>query len=126
MGEIRTHKDLLVWQKSIDFVVDMYEITKSFPQSELFSLTNQIRRCVTSIPANIAEGSGRKGNRELVQFLYISLGSASELETHLIIAQRLHYIDINTFEKTTNNLTEIMKMLSGLIKTIKHKETNNS
>ena len=84
--EIQTHKDLIVWQKGIDFVVDIYEITKLFPQSELFALTNQIRRCATSIPANIAEGSGRKGNREFVQFLHISLGSATELETFLIIA----------------------------------------
>ena len=60
MQEIRTHKDLLVWQRSIDLVVSIYEVTRSFPQSELFSLTSQIRRCATSIPANIAEGSGRR------------------------------------------------------------------
>ena len=92
MQEIRTHKDLLVWQRSIDLVVSIYEVTRSFPQSELFSLTSQIRRCATSIPANIAEGSGRRGNNEFKQFLYIALGSATELETHLILSEKLGYI----------------------------------
>jgi len=115
---IKTHKDLIVWQKSVDFVVDVYELTKNFPQSELFALTSQIRRSATSIPANIAEGSGRKGNKEFIQFLHISLGSATELETHLIISERLSYINKGQFEKLNASLTEIIKMLSGLIKSI--------
>ena len=73
-------------------VVSIYEVTRSFPQSELFSLTSQIRRCATSIPANIAEGSGRRGNNEFKQFLYIALGSSIELETHLILSEKLGYI----------------------------------
>lgn len=112
---------MLVWQKSIDFVVDIYAVTKSFPNSELFALTNQIRRCVTSIPANIAEGSGRKGSKEFVHFLHIALGSATELETFLIIAQRLNYINNSTFEKLNTALTEIIRMIAGLIKSIINK-----
>ena len=123
MENIRTHKDLLVWQKSIDFVVEIYEITKSFPKSELFALTNQIRRCVTSIPANIAEGSGRKGHKEFIQFLHIALGSSTELETFLIISKRLNYIDENIFEKLNEQLTEIIRMLTGLIKSINKNNT---
>ncbi|MDL2262993.1 four helix bundle protein [Bacteroidales bacterium OttesenSCG-928-I21] len=115
---IKTHKDLKVWQKSIDFVTNIYNVTKFYPQSEVFSLTNQIRRCAISIPANIAEGSGRKGNKEFKQFLHISLGSATELETYLIISERLEYINKDTFEILNNSLTEIIRMLSGLIKSI--------
>ena len=121
MESIRTHKDLLVWQKSINFVVEVYEQTNLFPKSELFALTNQIRRCVTSIPANIAEGSGRKGNKEFVQFLHIALGSSTELETFLIISKKLNYIDENTFEKLNEQLSEIIRMLIGLIKSINKK-----
>ncbi len=121
---IKTHKDLIVWQKSIDFVVEVYEKTKAFPQSELFALTNQVRRCVTSIPANIAEGSGRKGNREFVQFLHISLGSAVELETFLIIALRLGYLNEENFKQLDTILSEITKMLTSLIKSLKTKQQN--
>ena len=88
MTDIKTHKDLLVWQKSIDLVLFIYELTKRYPKEELYAITNQTRRSVTSIPANIAEGSGRRGKSEFIQFLHIALGSASELETFLIIAQK--------------------------------------
>ena len=117
--EIRTHKDLLVWQRSIDLAVSIYEATRSFPQSELFSLTNQIRRCATSIPANIAEGAGRRGNNEFKQFLYIALGSSIELETHLILSEKLGYIKEGDFNRLNDSLAEIIRMLSGLIKSLK-------
>ena len=123
MENIRTHKDLLIWQKSIDFVVEVYGITNLFPKSELFALTNQIRRCVTSIPANIAEGSGRKGNKEFVQFLHIALGSSTELETFLIISKKLNYINDNIFEKLNEQLSEIIRMLIGLIKSLNKNNT---
>ena len=103
-------------------MVDIYETTNSFPQSELFALTNQIRRCATSISGNIAEGSGRRGNREFIQFLHISLGSATELETYLIIAERLVYISKEKFIYLNNSLSEIIKMLIGLLKSIKGKD----
>ncbi|NDV47074.1 four helix bundle protein [Paludibacter sp. 221] len=116
---MKTHKDLLVWQKSIDFVVAIYAITESFPKSEVFALTNQIRRCATSIPANIAEGSARKGNKEFIQFLHIALGSGTELDTYLIIAEKLRYINKETFDELNTKLEEITKMLVGLISSLK-------
>ena len=111
-----THKDLKVWQKSIDMVVEIYHLTSNFPKEELYGLTSQIRRASVSIPSNIAEGYGRFSDKELVRFLFISLGSASEVETQLIICNRLNYL----LEKDFNNLSqlnnEIIKMLAGLIK----------
>lgn len=118
MTKVRTHKDLDVWNKSVALVTSSYEITKDFPKDELFGLTSQIRRSAVSIPSNIAEGSARKGNKEFVQFLHISLGSMAELETQLIIATNLKYISSNKYDLITNDLTDIRKMLSGLIKYI--------
>ena len=123
MREIKTHKDLVVWQKSIDFVMLIYSLTKQYPKEELYALTNQIRRCVTSIPANIAEGSGRKNIGELIQFLHIALGSATELETFLIISMRLQYITTEQYEGVDKALNEIIKMICGLINSLK---TNNN
>lgn len=123
MGEIRTHKDLKVWQKSIELVMLVYKLTQQYPKEELYAITNQIRRCVTSIPANIAEGSGRKSKAELIHFLYISLGSASELETFLIISEKLHYITFKEYNESTDALNEIIRMIGGLINSLK---TNNT
>lgn len=126
MGEIRTHKDLMVWQRSIDLVMLVYSLTKQFPKEELYALTNQIRRCVTSIPANIAEGSGRKNKKELIQFLHIALGSATELETFLIISKRLQYITLEQYEETDKELTEIIRMLCGLVNSLRNNNNNTS
>ena len=86
---MKTHRDLDVWKKSVSLVTSIYEITKSFPKEEIYGLTNQIRRAAVSVPSNIAEGSARQGNKEFIQFLYIALGSLTELETQLIIARNL-------------------------------------
>ena len=119
MGIIKTHKDLDVWKKSVSLVTLIYEITKGFPKDELYGLTNQIRRSAVSIPSNIAEGSARKGNKEFAQFLYIGLGSLSELETQLIIATNLKYISSEKSELIMNDLNDIRRMLVGLIKYVK-------
>lgn len=118
MAEIKTHKDLLVWKKSIDLVEQIYKFTKQFPKEELYGITNQMRRCAVSIPANIAEGSGRKNKAEFIQFLHIALGSASELETHLIISQRLGFLSSNSYDEIMNALNEIIKMICGLINSL--------
>lgn len=118
MAEIKTHKDLLVWKKSIDLVEQIYKFTKQFPKEELYGITNQMRRCAVSIPANIAEGSGRKNKAEFIQFLHIALGSASELETHLIISQRLGFLSSNSYDEIMNVLNEIIKMICGLINSL--------
>ena len=115
-ANIKIHKDLDVWKKSIQFVKRVYEITLKFPDDEKYGLTNQMRRCAVSIPSNIAEGAGRNSKKEFKQFLYISLGSISELETQLIISSKLNYLKNKSL---LDELNEIRKMLFGLIKSIK-------
>jgi four helix bundle protein len=90
---MQTHKDLDVWKLSMDLVEKVYEITNHFPKEELFGLTAQIRKSAISVPSNIAEGAARKGNAEFLRFLYIALGSTTELETQLLIAIRLKYLN---------------------------------
>ena len=112
---MRNHKDLIVWQKGIVLVKELYRITRSFPKEEAYGITSQMRRAAVSIPSNIAEGYGRGHDKELTQFLYIALGSASELETQLIICNDIAYITEEEFNLLNNLNTEIIKMLSSLI-----------
>ncbi|WP_413511122.1 four helix bundle protein [Myroides odoratus] len=116
---MRTHKDLEVWKMSRLFVSEIYKQTNLFPKDELYGLTNQIRRSAVSIPSNIAEGFGREGTKELIRFLYISLGSLSELETQLMIACDLGFCRIE--DCFLDMLISIRKMLLGLIKSLKLK-----
>ena len=115
---VRTHKDLDVWKRAIDFVTSIYKITEGFPKSELYGLTSQIRRASVSIPSNIAEGATRKGKNEFRQFLYISLSSGAEVDTQLIIAKNLNYISVNDYNIIAEKLSQISKMTQGLIKSI--------
>ena len=121
---MKTHRDLDVWKKSVSLVTLIYDITKGFPKEEIYGLTNQIRRAAVSVPSNIAEGSARQGNKEFVQFLYISLGSLTELETQLIIAKNLHFLSEENFESLMSKQKEIGKMLIGLIRYIKKNRDN--
>ncbi len=114
------HKQLDVWQTSMRFVSSLYQLTKQFPSDERFGLTNQIQRASVSIPSNIAEGSARHGNKEYIQFLYISLGSAAEVETQLLIARDLGYVD--SIDQPYNEIQSIKRMLIGLIKSKQAKE----
>ena len=114
----RSYKDLIVWKKSMDLVMRIYDITDSFPKSELFGLTNQIRKSAISIPSNISEGKMRFSDQEFRRFLKIAYGSAAELETQLEIARRLGFGDIKEYLKVENLLTEILKMLNKLIYSI--------
>ena len=116
MDKIKSHKDLKVWQESMDFVVLMYGITEDFPSKEAFGLTSQLRRASVSIPSNIAEGAGRKGSKEYSRFLYIALGSLSEVETQLEISHRLGYI--KEIEEANKRIYFIRNMLSKLIKSL--------
>ena len=118
---MKTHKDLDVWNKAMDFVIFLYKKTKDFPKDELYSLTNQMRRAAVSIPSNIAEGASRQSTKEYIQFLYIARGSASELETQLILANRLDYISEDDLTTLSKNLEDIAKMLTGLINFLKKK-----
>lgn len=118
---MKTHKDLLVWQKSIDFVTNVYNLTRTFPKEEIYCLVSQIRRASISIPSNISEGCARRNTKEYAQFLYIALGSAAELETQLIISANLNYLEEGCANDLMNHLAEIIRMLTGLIKSL-HKD----
>ena len=124
MGEVKTHKDLDVWNKSILFVVDVYNITTCFPDAERYGLTNQIRRAAVSIPSNIAEGAARVSGKEFVQFLSIAIASSAEVETQLIISKELNFLANDDFDKLNDELNDIQKMLLGLRNKIK-KTINN-
>jgi len=122
---VKTHKDLTVWKESMSLVLDIYEITKKFPDYEKFGLSNQMQRSSVSIPSNIAEGAARSSVKEFIQFLYISLGSLSELETQLIISYKLNYIPEANFTELANKLEIIRKQLLNLIKYQKEKSKND-
>ena len=111
------YKDLKVWQESMSLVVSIYTLVKVLPKQETYALSDQLRRAVVSVPSNIAEGQNRNTSKEFVQFLYISLGSISEVETQLLIGQRLKYFD--NIENELNSITKIRKMLNALINSIK-------
>ena len=112
-------KNLVVWKRSHALTLDSYRVIKSFPASEQFGLTSQIRRAAASIPANIAEGSGHVGNPELARFLSIASGSASELEYHLILTRDLNLIDAKTHNKLNSELVQINRMMGSLITRLK-------
>ena len=111
----QNYQNLIVWQKSMNLVVEVYKLTSNYPTSELYGLTSQSRRCSVSIPSNIAEGARRNGNNEFVHFLYIAFGSGAELETQIEIAKRLPFGKNLDFSVVENLLEEIMKMLNTLI-----------
>ena len=110
---MKSHKDLTVWQKSIDFVTEIYKISDEFPRQEAFGLQGQMRRAAISIPSNISEGASRASSKEFIQFLHIALGSASELETQLIIAQKIGYM--SCVDSLLTEINTIKKMLLGLV-----------
>ncbi|MCC3213646.1 four helix bundle protein [Chryseobacterium sp. X308] len=102
-------KELLVWQKSIDFVTEIYRTTEAFPKDEIYGLTSQIRRAGVSIPSNIAEGNSRRSKPDYVQFLKISRGSCAEVETQLIISKNLKFLNENEHLKLNEKIIEISK-----------------
>lgn len=114
-------KELLVWKKSIEFVTEIYEITASFPSEEKFGLVSQIRRSAVSIPSNIAGGNARRSSADYIQFLKIARGSGAEVETQIIISKNLGFIEEVKSEELTSKITEIMKMINGLINYLKTK-----
>lgn len=116
------YKKLNVWKDLIEFVSEIYKVTKIFPSEEKFGLTNQVNRCAVSIPSNIAEGSGRNSNAEFIHFLGYSSGSCSELETQLIIAKNLNYINEQDLNLLTEKLNTIQKMIYKLIKSLREKK----
>lgn len=111
-GKILYHKDLEAYRLAMDFVVDIYQLTMSFPESEQFGLSSQMRRCAVSIPSNIAEGCARESDKESYRFINIAIGSIAELETQINIAQRLGYV--NDIEQMIVNIKKINALVLGL------------
>jgi four helix bundle protein len=114
---IKSYRDLEVWQRAVDFAVMVYKATEAFPQSEVYGLTGQLRRASVSIASNIAEGHGRP-NPGFARYLRIAIGSVSEVETQLEISQRIGYIDTESFERLSSEVTIIGKQLNALLKKV--------
>ena len=118
---MKTYKDLIVWQKSIELVTKIYELTDKFSKEEIYGLTSQIRRAAVSISSNIAEGKMRGGDIEFKRFLFIAFASGAELETQLIIAKKLPKTDKLDYNEVDSLLEEVMKMLNKLISQLEPK-----
>lgn len=119
---MNTFRDLLIWQKSMTLVTEIYQLTNSFPKEEIYGLSSQIRRCSVSIPSNIAEGYGRDGNNDYLRFLNISMSSLFEMQTQLEISFNLKYITENQFNKINGESRELERMLSSFIRKIKERK----
>lgn len=113
--EIRSYKDLIVWQKAMDLVALVYQATKRFPREETYGLSSQLRRAAVSVPSNIAEGQARQSTAEFRNFLSVARGSLAEVETQLLIAQRLGYLEPVHLEKLLSPHQEVSKMLPALM-----------
>jgi four helix bundle protein len=118
---LKSYRDLLVWQKAMELTVETYRFSSSFPRSETYGLTSQLRRAGVSVPSNIAEGYGRRSRKEYVQFLCISQGSLKELETQVILAQRLNYGSKTAVNGLLELSEEVGRMLGALIRSLRMK-----
>ena len=116
---MRDFRQLRVWQKAHRLTLAIYEVTGTFPKEEIYGLTSQLRRAGASVPANIAEGCGRDGTAELSRFLRIAMGSASELEYHLLLAHDLNMLSDSAYERLATDTTEVKRMLASLISRLK-------
>jgi len=112
---VQDFKNLKVWERAHRLTLSVYQTTRCFPKEELYGLTSQMRRASSSIGANIAEGCGRRGNPELLRFLQIAMGSASELEYHLLLARDLNLMEVNAHRNVSREVAEVKRMLATLI-----------
>lgn len=119
MKKIKSFTDLYAWQEGHQLVLSIYKITKSFPTDERFGLTDQMRRCSVSITSNIAEGFSRQGKKEKTQFLYMALGSITELQNQLLIARDTSYFSKELFKTLAEKTIIVSKLVNGLIKSLK-------
>ena len=117
----RSHLDLKVWQISLDVTEVLYRLTSDWPKHEQYGLVSQVRRAAVSVPANIAEGAGRRTPGEFMHFVGIARGSLSELETLLILARRLDYVDEPTYRAVLNDLLEMGRMTTGLLRSLEER-----
>jgi four helix bundle protein len=118
---MRGFRDLKVWQLGVEITVDIYRLTDAFPQREIYGLTSQMRRAAVSIPSNISEGHSRSQTKDFIRFLSIARGSVAELETQLIIAEKLGYVQISVLGQICQKLDEESRMLTGLRRSLRSK-----
>jgi len=121
---MNNHKDLEVWKRAVELAREVYETTKSFPKEEVFGLTSQMKRASVSIASNIAEGAARKGDQEFVQFLYVAIGSTSELDTQIEIAKVTDMTHTDILDKLQQSTGTVKAMLYGLAKSVKARQGN--
>lgn len=117
--KIKSFTDLNAWKEGHNLVLEIYRVTKTFPPDEKFGLASQMRRCAVSITSNIAEGFSRKSKKEKAQFLYMSLGSVTELQNQLLIAKDLSYVNTTDFKSIADQTVVVSKLINGLIKSSK-------
>jgi four helix bundle protein len=122
MTDLRTHRDLDVWKLSIDWVEAVYRCSATWPSDERFGLTSQVRRAAVCVAANIVEGAGRRGTGEFIQFIGIARGSLAEVETHLLIAERLGYVTAEQVQPVLADMERIARMLSVLATRLKQRQ----
>jgi len=115
---VRSYRDLTAWQRGMDLVVEVYKLTRCFPREEIYGLVNQLRRAAVSIPSNIAEGQGRGAGKEFVHFLRIARGSAQEVETQLVIAERLGFVTSDQTKTTLGLADEVCRLIMGLSRSL--------
>ena len=120
-NEGRSYRDLELWQKAMDLVVECYKAAKEFPERERYGLISQMQRAAVSIPANVAEGQGRQHRPEFIQHLFIAKGSLTELETHIQIAHRLNYLDGDEEGLLLRRTAEVGRLLNGLLRFLRQK-----
>ena len=122
VAQCRTsHKDLILWQKSMDLAAEVYRMVRCFPNFELFGLGAQLRRAAVSVPSNVAEGAARRTTRDFISFLHIARGSLAELETQLLLARRLHYVDDASAQALATEVEEVGRLLNAVIRGLRRR-----
>jgi four helix bundle protein len=119
---VKDYRELIAWQKAMDLVVAAYRLTAGFPKEEMYGLSIQIRRSAVSIPSNIAEGQARNTTRDFLHFLSIAYGSVKELETQVLISERLCYINANVRDSLLKSTIEVARLISGLKNSLKKRD----
>ncbi len=122
---VQDFRNLKVWEKSHVLVLAVYQLTGSFPKQEIYGITNQIRRAASSVPANIAEGCGRNTDADMARFLQMAMGSASELEYHLLLARDLKILQRADYEQISTQVVEIKRMLASLLQKVRASRTDS-
>ena len=115
---MRNYRDLQVWSKAYSLTLDLYRVSRGFPREETFGVTSQLRRAAVSVGANLADGCGRRTSGELARFLRVAMGSASELDYHLLLCRDLGFMKEDDFEQAAAHLTEVRKMLTSFLGTV--------